>query len=132
MRKEKVFIVLSHKNSLKRGSRTEWEVAETVEFVNQLRDRHHTTSSAVADYLDRKVLYGARFGFDDYQKFDTYIRTKYAKQMDELDEAYEQNIKTEVVEKVETDLVFDDFGNLRPRTVFDAPIADTMTEEKLV
>lgn len=123
MRKEKVYIVLSHKNSLKKGSRTEWEVTETVEFINQLRDRHITMSSAVADFLEQKIMYGARFGMDDYQKFDTYIRSKYGKQMEQLDKAYKAEIKQpESVEVVpDQNLVVDEFGNVRPGTVFDHP-----------
>jgi hypothetical protein len=123
MRKERVYIVLSHKNSLKKGSRTDWEVAETVEFVNQLRDRHMTMASAIGDYLNCKMLAGSRFGMDDYDKFDTYIRSKYSKQMEQLDAAYKSEVKEVVVEQSDQDLVVDEFGNVRTRTVFDAPAA---------
>ena len=65
--KEKIFIVISHKNSLKKGSQTEWEVAEFVEFVNQLRNRHYSSSSAIGDYINRKMITGTRFGITEYE-----------------------------------------------------------------
>ena len=116
MSKEKVYIVLSHKHSLKKGTKDEWEVTETVEFVNQLRNKHTTMSTAIGDYVNQKMLSGARFGMDEYEKFDNYIRKKYAKQLDELDKAYG---RLQAVAPV-SDLITDEFGNLRLRTVFDA------------
>lgn len=116
MSKEKVFIVLSHKHSLKKKSKTEWEVAETVEFVNNLRNRHITMSSAIGDYLNRNMLSGSRYGMSEYSKFEQYVRTKYAKQMDELDTAYSAN---RVPEPVEAVLIEDQFGEMRAKTVFD-------------
>ena len=117
MSKEKVFIVLSHKHNLKKGTKDEWEVTETVEFVNQLRNKHTTMSSAIGDYLNRKMLSGSRVGMGDYEKFEEYIRKKYPKQLGELDAAYRE--KQVVVEQPVSDLITDQFGNLRPRTVFD-------------
>jgi len=116
MAKEKVYIVLSHKHSLKRGSKTEWEVAETVEFVNQLRNKHISMSSAVGDFLNKKMMTGAKVGMGDWEYFEAYVRKKYAKQMAQLDAAYPE----EVVEDTGPALITDQFGNLRPRTVFDA------------
>jgi hypothetical protein len=116
MSKEKVFIVLSHKHSLKKGTSDEWEVTETVEFVNQLRNKHTTMSTAIGDYINRKMLSGSRFGMDEYEKFENYVRGKYAKQMDELDKAYSRLQEAAPV----SDLISDEFGNLRLRTVFDA------------
>jgi NTP pyrophosphatase (non-canonical NTP hydrolase) len=116
MSKEKVFIVVSHKNSLKEGSTTAWEVAETVEFVNQLRNRHINMGSAIGDYLNRKMIIGARYGMDDYEKFEEYVRTKYGKQMQQLDEAYRA---LQVIEEDKTPVFVDEFGNVRAKTVFD-------------
>jgi hypothetical protein len=116
MSKEKVFIVLSHKNTLRKGSRTDWEVVETVEFVNNLKKRHVTMSSAIGDYLNRKIISGKKVGMEDYDYFETYVRKKYAKQMEELDSAYHDDVvKTEEG----PELVTDTFGNVRPKTVFD-------------
>jgi hypothetical protein len=115
MSKEKVFIVLSHKNSLKKGSSTEWEVSETVEFVNQLRNRHTSMGSAIGDYINRKMIIGTRYGMDEYSKFDEYIRKKYSKQMDELDAAY---LKQQVADE-SPEVIVDQFGNVRSKTVFD-------------
>ena len=122
MSKEKVFIVLSHKHSLKKGSRSEWEVTEKVEFVNQLRDRHITMSSASADYLNRKMLSGAKYGFDEYSKFEDYIRTKYPKQMSQLDAAYraEQLVPTTAVSP---DVMVDEHGNVQVKTIVDQAVA---------
>jgi hypothetical protein len=116
MSKEKVFIVLSHKHSLKKGTSDEWEVTETVEFVNQLRNKHTTMSTAIGDYVNQKMLSGSRVGMGEYEKFDTYIRKKYAKQLDELDKAYGRLQAPAPVSA----LITDEFGNLRLRTVFDA------------
>ncbi len=122
MKKEKVYIVVSHKHVLKspgtRNRDPQWEVAETVEFVNQLRNRHYTSSSAIGDYINKKMETGQRFGMGDYDKFEEYIREKYKKEMAELDKAYRTEQIEEVV--VESPEVFaDEFGNVRARTVFD-------------
>ena len=124
MSKEKVFIVLSHKNMLKKDPRTgkcvkdKWEVSETVEFVNQLRNKHITTSSAIGDYLNRKLLSGTSYGITDYNAFEEYVRTKYQKQMAELDSAYGHLRAENKVEDL-PDVITDQFGNMRAKTVFD-------------
>jgi hypothetical protein len=120
MSKEKVFIVLSHKNILARPAtksrEAEWQVAETVEFVNQLRNKHTSMGSAIGNYLEKKMIMGARYGMDDYEKFEEYVRSKYTKQMKELDVAYRP---LQVVEEPSPEVFADQFGNIRPRTVFD-------------
>ena len=124
MSKEKVFIVLSLKHSLKKGSHTgaakstqpEWERTETVEFVNQLRNKHYESSCAIGNYLNRTMVTGARYGFDEYDKFEGYIRTKYAKELDQLDSMYREQ---QVVEEPSAEVFSDEFGNIRARTVFD-------------
>jgi hypothetical protein len=126
MKKEKVYIVVSHKHILKTpGSKTrepQWEVAETVEFVNQLRNKHLTTSSAIGDYINRKMEKGERHGMGDYNKFEEYVRSKYAKELAQLDAAYRAD--QVAAEEVASPEVFaDEFGNLRARTVFDKATA---------
>jgi len=124
MSKEKVFIVVSHKHTPKKGaktgaaksSETQWEVTETIEFVNQLRNRHISMSSAIGDYINRKMLSGERHGMGDYDKFEAYVRTKYEKQMAELDTAYRAD---QVVVEQSPEVFSDSFGNIRARTVFD-------------
>lgn len=114
MRKEKVYIVLSHKNSLKKGSTTQWEVIETVEFINQIRNRHLTMSTVIADFLEQKIMYGSSYGMKDYQQFDTYIRSKYSKQMEHLDKAYKDDIKQSVTTELlpASNLTIDENGNI--------------------
>jgi hypothetical protein len=125
MSKEKVFIVLSHKNSLKKGSKTEWEVTETIEFVNQLRNKHTSMSSAVCDYLDEKMITGSRIGMGDYTKFNEYICSKYEKQLTELDAAYKpkkevpQLDQEQIFKNNTTQRLTDAYGNTRAPTVFD-------------
>ena len=124
MSKEKIFIVLSLKHSLKKGSHTgaarskqaEWERTETVEFVNQLRNKHYTSSCAIGDYLNRTMVTGTRVGMDDYDKFEGYIRTKYAKELGQLDSMYREQ---QVAEESSAEVFSDEFGNIRARTVFD-------------
>lgn len=126
MKKENVYIVISHKHTPKKGSKTgaagskapEWEVSESVEFVNILRNKHISMSSAIGDYLNRKMVSGARMGMGDYNKFEEYVRTKYAKQMKELDTSYRSQ---QVVDTTEPspEVFSDEFGNIRARTVFD-------------
>lgn len=130
MSKEKIFIVLSLKHSPKKGSHTgaakssntEWERTETVEFVNQLRNRHYTTSAAIGDYINRTMITGARYGMDDYDKFEGYIRTQYSKEIGQLDSLYrEQQVVVEnPVVDTSPEVFSDEFGNIRARTVFDA------------
>lgn len=124
MSKEKVFIVLIHKNSLKvptqKGQEPQWEVEERVEFVNQLRKKHLDYNIAIADYMNRKMVAGTRYGMNDYDKFEQYIRNKYPEQLKQLDTLYrEQQI---VVEDTGPELFMDRQGNLRPRTVFDVAV----------
>jgi hypothetical protein len=117
MSKEKVFIVLSHKHSLGNRITGDWQVNETIEFVSQLRNRHYTMSTVIVDYLNRKLITGKRAGFDTYEKFDEYARKKYPKQMTELDNAYGSMVVP--VEESNEALVTDEFGTVRPATVFD-------------
>lgn len=135
MSKEKVFIVLMHKNNLKTpGTKTKepvWEVEERVEFVNQLRKKHIETSSAIGNYLEQKLISGSRYGIDSYEKFDEYIRKKYKSQMRELDAVYlgRKEVETEDLSSEPTpentlNLITDQFGNLRPRTIFDTVTFD--------
>lgn len=125
MSKEKVFIVLSHKNSLKKGSKTEWEVTETIEFVNQLRGKHTSMSSAICDYLNGKMITGSRIGMDDYSKFDKYIRSKYEKQLSQLDAAYKPQTQAPQLDEEQIfknntqQQLTDAHGNTRAATVFD-------------
>lgn len=124
MKKEKVFIIISHKNSLKpklrfrTGTSEDWEITETVEFVNEVRKRHTSTSSAIGDYINRKMVTGARYGMTDYDKYEDYIRTKYPKQMAELDAAYKPSQEV-IEEKSSPEIFVDPFGNVRAKTVFD-------------
>lgn len=118
MSKDKVFIVATHKHSLKIDKKTgkatdQWETSELIEFVDQLRNKHYHYSTAIGDYINRKMISGSRYGISDYDKFEEYIRTKYKDQMDELDKMY--RVQPESLEPLFTD----QFGNLRAKTVFD-------------
>lgn len=122
MKKEKVYIVVSHKHVLKKGSKTEWDVSETVEFVDQLRNKHYTMSTAIGDYINRKMLSGSRAGMAEYSTFEEYIRKKYEKEMAELDKMYSEARSPAPV--IETPAVIsDEFGNVRTKTVFDKETA---------
>ena len=119
MAKERVFIVISHKNSLKSKNKDDWQIEETVEFVNTLTNKHYTMSSAIADYINRKMITGSRFEVTDYDKFEDYIRTKYKDQLTQLDSVYRtKQVNTPALEPI-ADLVSDEFGNMRAKTVFD-------------
>lgn len=133
MKKEKVYIVVSHKHVLKspgtKNKKPVWDVSETVEFVNQLRNKHVTTSVAIGDYLNRVMISGARSGMADYDKFETYIRSKYEKQMKELDSMYlsDQVKPVEVIvepEIFDPNVIVDEFGIKRERTVFDKELVN--------
>jgi hypothetical protein len=125
MAKEKVFIVATHKRSLKVNPKTgkaiagEWETHEIIEFVDQLRKRHHSYSSAIGDYTNRKMISGTRYGLNDYDKFENYIRTKYKDQMAELDKAYRTPVSVADEPDNTTPVFVDQFGNVRAKTVFD-------------
>ena len=123
MKKETVYIVLLHKRVLKapakNGREAIWDISEKVEFVSQLRNRHHTESTAIADYTNRKLLTGARIKMTSYEQFDNYIRNKYEKEMTELDSAYGNQQVMPIVNN--TEVFADEFGNMRARTIFDKP-----------
>jgi hypothetical protein len=124
MKKEKVFIVISHKNQLRKGQRPgkknkdnlQWEVVENIEFVSNLKERHRSMSSAIGDYINRKMITGERHGMGNYVVFEEYVRKKYEAQMKELDAVYEND---RVEEEFRPVMITDSFGNHRERTVFD-------------
>lgn len=77
-------------------------------------------SSAVGDYINRRMISGVRFGMVDYPKFEDYIRTKYAKQLAELDTVYEsQRVQEPKVLDMQEVSITDQFGSVREKTVFD-------------
>lgn len=115
MKREKVYIILSHKHSLRAGSGTDWEVSEKVEFVNQLRKHHYTMSSAIGDFLKREMVVAGKAGISNYEHFEDYVRNKYASQFNELSTAY-GHLRSPVIENSE---FVDQFGNKRQKTVFD-------------
>lgn len=120
MKKEKVFIVISHKHTPKKGQPGQWDRIESIEFVNQLRNRHHTMSSAIGDYINRTMIKGDRVGMGDYDKFETYIRKQYEKEMAQLDNAYKElQVQHINAELLNTEVFADEFGNVRPKTIFD-------------
>lgn len=120
MAKEKVFIVLSHRHSLKPRSNGEWQVHESVEFVSSLKNRHYQMSTAIGDYLNRKMITGSAIGMTDYDHFEAYVRKKYKEQMTEIDQSY-SSLRAPVVaaEDATEETVVDEFGNTRAKTVFD-------------
>lgn len=114
MKKAKAFIVLSHTHKLERNG--QWQVYENVEIVDQLRKRHYTNSSAIGDFINRTMISGIKVGMENYDNFENYIRNRYKKQMDELDVMYKNN-RIEIPQN--DNLVVDQFGNVRQKTVFD-------------
>ena len=88
MRKPQVFIVVSQLRNLVKGSRTEWQVQETVEFVDRLKDRYYSNAVAIANYTTKTIIKGQHKGIVDYDKFEDYIRNLYPEQMAELDKFY--------------------------------------------
>jgi hypothetical protein len=116
MAKEQVFIVMSHKHSFNKDK--QWETAEAVEFVSQLRNRHFSYASVIGDYINKKLVGGSKSKLISYEKFEDLVRTKYADQMAELDKAYRDDI-VEVEVAPTAKMVTDQFDNARPWTVFD-------------
>jgi len=121
MKKEKVYIVLSIKHVLKTPGKKDispqWDRVENVEFVSQIRHRHVTTSVAIGDYINRKMEKGNAYGLGDYATFEKYIRSKYEKEMKQLDDAFEKDRIP--AEDDNREVITDEFGNLRVKTVFD-------------
>ena len=115
MSKQKVFIVLTHKHSLKSKTNDEWEVHETVQFLNQLRNKHYEYASAIGDYVNGKMLIGSKVGMSEYNNFENYVRKKYKEQMDELDKMY-GSLR---IRENSSEIIKDEFGNTRLKTVFD-------------
>jgi hypothetical protein len=110
-----VYIIISHKHSLKAGTKDQWETTEQVEFVDRLRKKHHEMSTAIASFTDRRMLTGARYSITDYTSFIDYIRKKYPKQLAELESQFGP-----AVDQPQTpDQIQDMFGNTRSKTVFD-------------
>ncbi len=122
MKKEKVYIIVTHKHNLTATStkdNPQWEVAESIEFVSNIKKRHYELSSAIGDYINRKMLKGTAVGMGAYEVFEKYIREKYSKQMDQLDTAYNKDRVIVDEAPVEEPTITDQFGNERAPTVFD-------------
>ena len=117
MPKDNVYVVVFHKRVLRTRTRDQWDVSETVEFVNRLRNRHLTESAIIGDYLNSKIISGKR-NMDDYQVFISYLRKNYPAQMAELDGKY-SHLVVPLPDAPPPTAVEDQFGNMRVRTVFD-------------
>ena len=119
MAKENVYIVLFHKHVLttpgKKGDKPIWSLSEKVEFVSKLRNKHLTMSSAVGDYINRKMESDSRIKFNGYNNFEKYIRSKFPKEMEQLDNAYD----ADRIKDTAPILVTDQFGQTREQTIFD-------------
>jgi hypothetical protein len=114
MAKKNIYIVLMHSHALKSGSKSEWETNERVEFVDNLRKRHISFSTAIGDYTNKKMISGSRYNINDYNQFEEYLKGKYPEQMKQLDKIY----GNEAAVIISDDMV-DEFGNKRAKTVFD-------------
>jgi len=88
MSKDKVFIVLTHMNSPKKGVKDQWETTETIEFVDTVRKKHYSSASIIADYINKEIVKGKAIGVTDYAKIEEYVRQKYGPQMKILDKQY--------------------------------------------
>lgn len=125
MTKDSVFIVATHKHSLKVNPKTgkclkdQWETHEIIEFVDKLRNKHYSYASAIGDYINRKMISGTRYGITDYDKFEEYVRKKYKDQMAQLDAAYRSSVPAVEETVNDTPVFVDQFGNVREKTVFD-------------
>jgi hypothetical protein len=108
MKKDKVFIIITHKHRLKERSKDQWDVVETVEFVDQIRSKHYSYASAIGDYINREVIMGTKMSLTNYIEFDNYVRNRYKAQMDELDSVYAEK----VVKVVDAVLTSDRLGNI--------------------
>lgn len=99
MKKEQVFICVTQVRSLRPKSRSDWQVTERVEFVDQVRRKHVQTAMAVGDYINRKMIIGTG-KVESYEKFEEYVRAKYPKQMGQLDEFFRpETVEPEVIEE---------------------------------
>jgi hypothetical protein len=76
-------------------------------------------SSAIGDYINRKMLSGSRFGITEYGPFEDYIRKTYKKELAELDALYRADQIKEEQAEPSPEVFSDQFGNIRARTVFD-------------
>ena len=88
MKKENVFIIVTQMKTLKTKSKDSWQTTEHVEFVDQIRNRHYSMATAIGDYVNKKMVLGMAKGIEDYSIFETYIRGKYPKQMEQLDKFF--------------------------------------------
>jgi len=116
MRKDKVFIVLSHMNSLKKGSQTDWEVTETVEFVSGLKKKHMSMATVIGDYMNKEIIKGKGMGVTDYEKFEEYVRQKYGPQMKVLDKQFRPEDLSPAIDAGQN-IVVDASGNLSAEAI---------------
>ena len=65
------------------------------------------------------MISGTKYGLNDYDKFEEYIRTKYKDQLAQLDAAYRPPVAVAESEQDNTPVFVDQFGNVRTKTVFD-------------
>jgi hypothetical protein len=100
MKKKNVFIVASHVRKIVDRLSDQWEVHEKVEFVDQLSNKHIQNATSIVDFMNEKVVKGQSIGVE-YEEFIDYVRNKYPKEMDNLQELF----KPTVVEEVKSELV---------------------------
>lgn len=83
-----IFIVITH--AAKPAPGKQWEVHESCEFVDRIKNRHTTNATAIIDYLNKKVIKD-RSGEGTYDDFIAYAEKSYPDQMKALKELYDND-----------------------------------------
>lgn len=82
-----IYIVITHSARPSKSQESKWEVHESCEFVDRIKDRHNTSATAIIDYLNKKVIKD-RSGEGTYDDFIAYAEKSYPEQMASLKEIY--------------------------------------------
>lgn len=80
-----VYIILTHKGVP--GKDGKWNTVEECEFVNQIKDRHYSSATAIVDVLNEKVLKSRVLDPRDSESYGTlitYVQNNYPEKYAQL------------------------------------------------
>lgn len=81
-KRQRAYIVISH-SATPHEDDGKQNITETCEFVDNLKDRHYTSATAIIDYINKKMI-KQRDKVYTYEHYMTHVHTKYPREMHKL------------------------------------------------
>ena len=86
LRKEKVFVVLTHHRVPSASKPGAWDIKERADFVDQIRKRHQSAATTIVDYINEEVVKDRNKR--NYKDLLWHLTKTYPQQMKELRAEY--------------------------------------------